>query len=179
MNLLLSWFATSALVGLVVSSLPAQEPATPPLAHYRTEFKFTVNASLERAAPLFGANEERKWAPGWEPQFVYPKPARDQEGMVFRVEGPHHSSVWVNTAFDLAGGHIQYVYVLGDAMMTLIDIRLKRAGAEKTEVTVVYQRTALLPEANEHVQHFVAGDQKAGAEWEQQINGYFAKLKGE
>ncbi len=91
----------------------------------------------------------------------------------------HHSSIWVNTAFDLAAGHIQYAYVLNDAMATLIDIHLTRESAEKTGVTVVYERTALMPEANEHVQHFAKGDERAGKEWEEAINGYFAKLRAE
>lgn len=154
----------------------AQTPAAPEaLAHTRTELAFTVNASLERAAPLFGADEERVWAPGWDPQFLYPRPAHDQAGMVFQVSHGERTSTWVNTAFDLAGGHIQYAYVLADAMATLIDIRLQRAGADKTHVNVVYERTALRPEANGHVQHFAANDAKAGKEWEEQINGYLAK----
>jgi len=148
------------------------------LAHTRIEFHFVVNAPLEQAAPLFGANEERKWAPEWNPQFIYPIPAHDQQGMVFRVEHGDHSAVWINTAFDLAAGHIQYTYVLSDAMATLIDIHLTRDSAQKTGVTVLYERTALIPEANEHVQHFAKGDEKAGKEWEEAINGYFAKVRG-
>ncbi len=95
-----------------------------------------MNAPFEQAAPLFGANEERKWAPEWNPQFIYPVPAHDQQGMVFRVEHGDHSAVWINTAFDLAAGHIQYTYVLNDAMATLIDIHLTRDSAQKTGVTV-------------------------------------------
>jgi hypothetical protein len=172
-------FAIGFAVAMVSTSLPAQQSAdSVALAHTRTEFSFTVDAPFEQTAPLFGANEERKWSPDWNPQFVYPKPAHDQPGMVFRVEHPHHSSVWVNTAFDLSAGHIQYVYVLNDAMTTLIDIHLTRESAEKTGVMVVYERTALFPEANEHVQHFTKGDEGAGKEWSDAINGYFAKLRG-
>lgn len=170
------------LMGVVFCcALAAQDKDTvsaPPLAHTRVEFHFVVNAPFEQAAPLFGANEERKWAPEWNPQFVYPVPAHDQQGMVFRVEHPGHSAVWINTAFDLVAGHIQYTYVLSEAMATLIDIHLTRDSAQKTGVTVLYERTALMPEANEHVQHFAKGDEKAGKEWEEAINGYFAKLRG-
>ena len=157
------------------TSLSAQQPATAPLAHTHTEFEFTANARLEQVAPLFGANEERKWSPDWNPQFVYPQPAKDQPGMVFKVAHGQFSSVWVNTAFDLAGGHIQYAYVLNDAMVTLIDIHLARLHGHATAVAVSYERTALVPEANEHVQQFAQKDAQAGKEWEQQINGYLAK----
>lgn len=171
-----SIFTVGIFLAIVTASLSVQQaPAGEQRTHTRTEFTFTVNAPLEVAAPLFGANEERKWSADWNPQFVYPLPASDQSGMVFRVEHPQHSSIWVNTAFDLAAGHIQYAYVLNDAMATLIDIRLTRDSAQKTGVTVVYERTALLPEANEHVQHFAKGDEKAGKEWEEAINGYLQK----
>lgn len=169
-------FATGFLMAATL--LSAQQPApSEELAHTRTEFHFTANAPIEQTAPLFGADEERKWAPDWNPQFVYPKPSQDRQGMVFQVAHDQMSSTWVNTAFDLAGGHIQYAYVLNDAMVTMIDIHLVREGAEKTAVSVVYERTALVPEANGHVQHFAKGDAKAGKEWEEQINGYLAKAR--
>ena len=146
--------------------------AEAPVAHTRVQFHFAADGPFEEVAPLFGANEERKWAADWNPQFIYPTPARDVTGMVFRVEHPHHSSIWINTALDLVAGHIQYTYVLNDAMATLIDIHLTRESPQKTGVTVVYERTALTPEANEHVQHFADGDRKAEKEWEESINGY-------
>jgi hypothetical protein len=179
----MTWHSTFALgfvLAMAAASLSAQERGTPTdLAHTRAEFKFTANAPLERTAPLFGACEERKWAPDWNPQFVYPNPAHDQPGMVFTVAHDQFSSVWVNTAFDLATGHIQYVYVVNDAMSTLIDIHLTREGTRKTAVNVVYERTALTAQANDHVQHFAWQDAKAGKEWEEQINGYLAKAGGD
>jgi hypothetical protein len=168
------------LAGITAScklAKPGSEKTMSATKHTRTEFHFVVDAPFEQAAPLFGANEERKWSEGWDPQFLYPAPARDQPGMVFRVEHPDRSSIWINTAFDLAAGHIQYAYVLSDAMSTLIDIRLTRVGAEKTRVTVVYERTALTPDADEHVEHFTKSDENAGQKWSDAINGYFAKQR--
>lgn len=171
----LAIFAVSALIPLITTSCSrAQDPA-PMLLHTRNEFSFTVDAPFEQVVPLFGANEERKWANDWNPQFVYPNPARDQPGMIFKVAHGHNLSVWINTALDLTAGHIQYAYVLNDAMATLIDIHATRQDPQKTGVTVVYERTALIPEANEHVQHFAKGDEGAGKEWGDAMNAYFAK----
>ena len=175
MNALHLLLAAGWLLATVGTSLPAQQPASE-LAHTRTEFNFTANGPLEQVAPLFGAHEERKWSPDWNPQFLYPQPAHDRLGMVFKIMHGQHEAIWVNTAFDLAAGHVQYAYVLNDAMATLIDIHLTHEGAQKTGVAVVYERTALIPEANEHVQHFATGDERAGKEWEAAINGYLLKL---
>jgi len=153
----------------------AQEPASTATAHTRTEFSFTVDAPFKQVVPLFGANQERKWSPNWKPQFVYPSPAQDQQGEVFKVSDGQHSRVWINTALDLTAGHIQYAHVLQDVMATLIDIHVTRQGPQKTGVAVVYERTALFPKSNEYVQHLAKGDEGAGKEWEEAIHGYFTK----
>lgn len=175
MNVLHALVASAILAAVFGPSLSAQEPMGGALIHTRTEFRFTANAPFEQVAPLFGANEERKWSPDWNPQFIYPQPAHDQPGMVFKIMHSQHDAIWVNTAFDLASGHVQYTYILAAAMATLIDIHLTRDGTQKTGVAVVYERTALIPEANLHVQHFAQGDERAGKEWEEAINGYLAK----
>src|SRR5208283_824194 len=93
----LAIFALTALVPLLTSVCShAQEPS-PALAHTRNEFSFTVDAPFEQVVPLFGADEERKWAHDWNPQFVYPNPARDQQGEIFKVAHGQYSSVWINT----------------------------------------------------------------------------------
>ncbi|MDR3749329.1 MAG: hypothetical protein P4M04_14485 [Acidobacteriota bacterium] len=174
MKLTLMISTLTFLLALLASlSASAQKPVST-LAHTRTQFSFVVNAPFEQVVPLFGAHEERKWAEHWDPQFIYPNPARDQQGGVFKVEHGQRSSVWINTALDLTAGHVQYAYVLNDAMTTLIDIHATRQGVDKTSVTVSYERTALIPEANGHVQHMTKRDEGAGKEWGDALNAYFA-----
>jgi hypothetical protein len=177
MNTLHATLTAVFLFAMISASLAAQDSKPPALTHTRTEFHFMADGPFEQVAPLFGANEERKWSPDWDPWFIYPQPGQDQPGMVFRIlHSQHYEAIWVNTAFDLVAGHIQYTYILADSMATLIDIHLTREGAQKTGVAVVYERTALIPEANEHVQHFAKSDERAGKEWGEAINGYLLKL---
>lgn len=143
-------------------------------AHTEERFSFVANAPMDRVAPLFGAEGERVWALDWDPQFVYPVPAADQEGMVFTVSHGHLKSAWVNTEFDARNGRIQYAYVIPDVMATLITLRLTPEG-DQTRVEVKYERTSLSPEADEHVRQ-TAQQHNKGADWEKQVNGY---LKGE
>jgi len=143
-------------------------------AHSLEKFAFTAQAPMERVAPLFGADKERVWSPGWDPQFVYPLPAADVRGMVFMVAHDHRNSVWVNTQLDWKGGRVQYVYVIPDALATLITLQLTAEG-DKTRVEVEYDRTALNADADEHVRRMAEKDRAAGPEWEKQVNGYLAK----
>jgi hypothetical protein len=168
---------------ICVSPLLAQKPETivsepPSRTHVSNSFSFTVNAAMHDAAPLFGAEGERVWAgDDWNPQFVFPVPARDVEGAVFTVRHGEHTAVWVNTLFDLETGHMQYVYVLADLLATTIDVRLHPIDAAHTRVEVTYVRTALRPEADEHVLALGNHDRDQRQEWADGINAYLGHRK--
>ena len=145
-------------------------------AHTEERFAFIANAPMDQVVPLFGADKERVWAPKWNPQFVYPIPIADKEGMVFTVAHDHLRATWVNTQFDEKNGRIQYVYVIPDALVTVINLKLTPQGPQ-TKVEVEYERTALSPEADAHVRHMAEGDRTSGPDWEKWVNGYLEGRK--
>jgi len=159
------------LFALLSCVMDAENPKSPGAVHRRTEFAFTVSAPFETVAPLFGADKERLWADGWNPQFVHPQPANDEAGAVFTIK-TGHSSVWINTIYDLTRGQVQYACFAGESMVTLIDIRIERIGSDKTKAVVVYERTALQPEANDHVNRLADDDKAKGPEWEAAFRTY-------
>jgi hypothetical protein len=160
--------AGGAVVSAVAHRAFHSSPSDPAL-HVSSHFSFTVHAAYDAVFPLFGADRERAWSPGWAPQFVYPAPARDSAGMVFTVAHGPTRAVWINTAFDAASGHVQYTYVIPDALATLIDIRIAALDAATTTVSVTYERTALTPELNDHVRTLAEHDSRQGPEWETAI----------
>jgi hypothetical protein len=154
-----------------------------PLAHAKSEFTFTVQAPMAVAFPLFGPEGERPWAgPHWNPQFIYPQPAKDVEGAVFLVNHGHfghghRSATWVNTAFDPQAGHAAYVYVIDGKLATRIDVQLTPVNAVATSVRVMYERTALSPSVNPDIAEMAQTDPKMGPEWEKSI-GEYLKTRG-
>jgi len=181
-------FVAGAVLGLALMVLPRAAArlhttchgvhggaATPVAlrAHTEEKFVFTVNGPMERVAPLFGADKERMWAPGWNPQFVHPQPAVDEEGMVFTVAQDHLRAAWVNTQFDLKNGRIQYVYVVPDVLATVITLQLTAQG-KNTRVEVAYDRTSLRAESDAQVRHLAEGDRVSGPDWERQVDEYLA-----
>jgi hypothetical protein len=112
---------------------------------------------------------------GFDPQFVFPASPHDQQGMVFTTVQEGKNRIWVNTALDPATGHAQYVYFIPETMIALIDVRLGKLGNSETKVNVVYERTALTPEANQHVAEMAAGDANAGPHWAEMINEHLKK----
>ncbi len=155
-------------IAAVAAQAAAELPAPSALLHTSEIFEFRVDAQIQEVFPLFGADRERAWAPGWAPRFLWPAPAQDHAGMVFTVDHAGASAIWINTAFDLETRHVQYVYVLPAVEATLIDLRLAPDG-EGTHVQVRYERTALSEDARTRVAHMAAHDRKAGPEWARQI----------
>jgi hypothetical protein len=143
-------------------------------AHTRVTFSFDVDAPMAAAMPLFGADRERTWAEGWDPQFVHPSPAADQPGMVFIVSGAHGRSTWVNTALDFTRGFVQYVYVVPSVMVAWITIHGSPRDAG-THVEVSYERTSLDPAADADVEQLAASDAGAGSAWSREIAAALAR----
>jgi hypothetical protein len=154
--------------------LRAKSSSGAALLHTREQFSLVANAPFEIAWPLFGADNERAWAPDWEPVFLWPEKTFDQEGMVFIIRHGTKDAVWVNTAFDPTARRIQYVYVIPDLVVTVITLRLTPDG-HSTAVDVVYERTALAVAANKSVRDMAARDRAAGKEWSRQINSHLGR----
>ena len=172
----------ACILGVASMTLPAlaqtSAPEPAPLPHLIASFNLSVHASYAVVAPLFGPEGERAWAgKHWNPQFVHPQPAADVEGAVFTIQHGPMKAVWVNTLFDVESRHFQYVYFLPDLMVTVIDVSFKPLGPDSTAVNVVYTRTALTPQGNEHVTTMQQHDQSAKMEWQQALDEYLAGRK--
>jgi hypothetical protein len=162
----------TVFAGAIGSSLAQAQTQ---LVHTRKDFSFVVNAPYDDTFPLFGAYEERKWAVGFDPQFIFPALPHDQQGMVFTTVQEGKNRIWVNTALDPETGHAQYVYLIPNTMVALIDVRLTAIGKSETKVSVAYERTALTPEVNQPVAEMAAADANAGPHWAAMINGYLKR----
>jgi hypothetical protein len=171
--------ALTVSAAALAASAFAQTPVTSPsLLRTQTAFDIVVRLPYAEAAPLFGPEGERPWAgKHWNPQFLYPQPARDEQGAVFTIQHGPVTAVWVNTLFDLEAHHFQYVYFIPEIMVTTIDVHFTPSNSTTTEVHVLYTRTALTAEGNNHVATFTATDKTAAHDWQNSIDAYLATRK--
>lgn len=162
---LASGFAAIGVNGRLPVSAKSAEPI-----HISTSFHFEVHAPFSRVALLFGPESEKTWAgKHWQPDFLYPQPAKDSEGAVFTVPHGPHKSIWVNTVYDVIGGRKQYVAIIPDIVATVIDVRLTSMNSSQTAVDVTYTRAALDPETNDDVRLLAQDDGASGPEWQKAI----------
>lgn len=172
------------LVALAAGAAPALaqrasatggQPAKEPLMRTQSSFDIVVRAPYAEAAALFGPEGERAWAgKHWDPHFIYPQPAHDEEDAVFTVQHGPFNAIWVAALHDIEGRHFKYVYFIDNLLVTTIDVRFEPIDAASTRVHVVYTRTALKPEGNEHVAAFTSIDKTAGPEWQSAIDAWLS-----
>jgi hypothetical protein len=183
------FIVTMLLMNIMNHSAEASGPDTPTVSpshaaaseagqtvHTSEQFSFLANGPLADVFPVFGADREREWAPGWEPRFIWPAQPNDRAGMVFQIAHGNKVGTWVSTVFDRAAGRVQYVYVLPEVVATVITIELHARGAA-TEVVVRYERTSLSSESGTVVKHMAERDRLAGPEWSDQINNYLSRTR--
>jgi hypothetical protein len=148
---------------------------TPQILRTQTAFELTVPLPYAETAPLFGPEGERVWAgKHWNPQFLYPQTPHDEQGAVFTIQHGPVTATWVNTLFDLDARHFIYAYFMPGIMVTTIDVRFTPENETATQVHVVYTRTALTPEGNDHVTTFTAIDKSAAHDWQEAIDACIA-----
>lgn len=160
------------------SSAPALSPGPSEHLHVVNTFRFEVAAPMEQVAPLFAPEAERSWAgEHWKPVFLYPEPGRDVAGAVWTVKHGSINSVWVNTLFDVPGGRMQYVAILGDHLVMTVDVHVTALASSRTAVEVTYTRTALDPSANGDVRALGESDRASGPDWQHSIESALGLAK--
>ena len=168
------WTAMTAMAGICIATAGQVAPAEN-RAHVETSFDLVVKAPYAETAKLFGPEGERVWVgKHWDPQFMYPEAARDEQGAVFTIQHGPFTAVWVIAQHDVEARHFQYVYVIPDVMACTIDVRFTLVDGGTTKVHVTYARTAVSAAGDEHVAAMAEGDRKAGAEWQASIDRYLS-----
>lgn len=103
-----------------------------------------LNGYVDDVFPLFDAVEEKKWAPGWELNVVYPENEIFEENMVFTTDSFEEDEtelLWIVSLFDNTQHKIKYT-VFGKERVWTITINCKESG-DKTSASITYSFTGL------------------------------------
>jgi hypothetical protein len=121
---------------------------------------FVLAAPLDAVRPLFTAEGERRWAPGWDP--VWADEGHEHEvGEVWTTAGPP-ATTWVTV--DASATRVRYARVADGDSAGLVTVTCADGGAE-TAVTVEYDLTALSDVGAERLERFAAGYDDMLAHW--------------
>jgi hypothetical protein len=109
---------------------------------------FGLPLPVEEALPLFTAEGERRWVPGWEPVYLFPAIPSNEAGTVFRTGHGGDDTIWIVLKYDPASGTAEYARVTPATRAGTVEVRCVPTGAHSTRVQVSYSLTALTPAGN-------------------------------
>jgi hypothetical protein len=145
----------ACLPSLIAALMPLWSTAAmpnPPATQMRT---FHLDAPVARVFPLFTADGERAWAPGWEPRILS---GAEERGSAF-ITTVHSGGIvtWVVTDYRPAQGHVSYARLVQDSNIGLVDVSCAavRGG---TDVSVRYTLTAVSEAGESFVARFLADE---------------------
>lgn len=146
---------------------------------------FMVNESIVKVFPLYGAFEERKWAPGWEPVLIFPYKEVIEEGTAFKIKAHDHRNntsesefLWIVSKYEPEDYSIQYLVSTENRFWTITVKNTSIANDTKTKTTVTYSFTGLNDKGNkinkESIEKMYKNDLQ---DWAELINNYFLGLR--
>ena len=113
---------------------------------------FRLEAPLARVFPLFTAEGERSWAPGWEPTILS---GALERGSAFVTRA--HTGVettWIVVDYRPAEGKASYARLAQGSNIGIVDVSCKEEGGG-TMVTVRYTLTGVSEEGRTFVREFL------------------------
>ena len=121
---------------------------------------FHIDQPAEVVFPLFSAEGEKRWAPGWDYQ---PLSGTDctQEDFIFLTKTHDHASskedtIWIVKRYDPEAYIVQYYRVEPGVKVGLVTVRGLEVEEGATEVEVTYHYTALSDSGRKFLEGFTA-----------------------
>jgi hypothetical protein len=136
----------SAILALWSAAAMSESPAT----QVRS---FRLDAPLARVFPLFTAEGERDWAPGWEPTVLS---GAEERGSAFVTRG--HTGIvttWIVADYRPSEGRVSYARLAQDSNIGLVDVICTPAEGGGTVVSVRYTLTGVSEQGRAFVRQFL------------------------
>ena len=134
-----------------------------------------VVGTLRVAAPpadafrFFTPEGERRWVPGWEPEYLHPPDGALAEGLTFRTRHNGEETLWMVSRCD-GPYEVDYVRVTPGSRIGVVSVRLTPDGASGSSVTGAYRLTALSSAGEATLDAFAAAFPEYLSSWERSIN---------
>ena len=137
--------------------------------HIEMSGRVRVAAPVAKALMFFTPEGERRWVPGWQPEYLHPRDGALDIGLAFRTHHHGELTLWLVSRCDRAAGTIEYVRLTPDSRMGTVSIRCVATDAGDTETTVTYRLTALSAAGEATLNAFAGGFESMLASWEASI----------
>jgi hypothetical protein len=138
--------------------------------------KFSINQPIEILFPLFSAEGEKLWVPGWDYENIMGSTDL-HEDYIFLTKTHDHAStdaIWLVKRYDPESCFVQFYKVEPEDKIGVITVQCIELEKCFTEVEVTYEYTGLSDKGNEFIDGFTSAHYKEFInEWESLLKTYF------
>ena len=142
---------------------------------------FRIQQPAEILFPLFSAEGEKLWVPGWEYTNISGSEAT-HEDFIFLTRGQDHTStagdtIWLVKRYDPESYFVQFYRVEPGQKVGLVSVRCLEIDKNITDVQVSYEYTALTEIGVQFIETFTPDHYKKFiAEWKTHLDHYFKSI---
>jgi hypothetical protein len=138
--------------------------------------KFRIDQPIETIFPLFSAEGEKLWVPGWDYENIMG--SNDlHEDYIFLTKNHDHAStdaIWLVKRYDPESFLVQFYKVEPEDKVGVITVQCIQIDKRLTEVEVTYEYTGLSEKGDEFVDGFTSTQYKEFiGEWNSLLVSYF------
>jgi len=142
---------------------------------------FTFEQPAEVMFPLFTAEGEKLWAPGWDYQNIMGY-TEQHENYVFVTKAHGHASsdaIWLVKQYDPKSYFVEYYKVEPKTLVSIVTVKCTKITDHSTQITVGYEYIGLSKKGNEFIEEHRAKEKYKSyiQEWKKHLLIYF-KSKG-
>lgn len=138
--------------------------------------EFQVDQPVEVLFPLFSAEGEKHWVPGWDYRNIMGTNEL-HEDYIFVTQNHDHAAsdaVWLVKKYEPASHYVEFYKVEPENKVGIISVRCNAIPGAKTSVSVSYEYIALSENGDEFITGFT--DEKYRefiGEWKRLLETYF------
>ena len=137
---------------------------------------FEIGQPVGALFPLFSAEGEKLWVPGWDYENVMGSTDLCED-YVFLTKSHDHAlsdAVWVVKRYEPENYWVQFYKVEPGEKVGVIEVKCAEKSETRTEIRVSYEYIGLSVKGDEFVSGFSSSEYKAYiAEWESLLVKYF------
>ena len=138
--------------------------------------KFRIDQPIETLFPLFSAEGEKLWVPGWDYENIMDS-IDLHEDYIFLTKNHDHAStdaIWLVKRYDPESFLVQFYKVEPEDKVGVITVQCIQIDKRLTEVEVTYEYTGLSEKGDEFVDGFTSTQYKEFiGEWNSLLVSYF------
>lgn len=140
----------------------------------------SLNGLPDDTFPLFTAEGEYHWIPGWDPELIYPNREKTEDGTIFiSSDIPGHKTYWLTVSYDPETRRAIYSSVTPDVWIMRLDVACDPGPDDTTIASMTFTFTGLSKAGNNVVEQMFGEKvfEARARQMEQWINHYLAHGK--